>query len=688
MLARNAVFARAAAGRAALHAVAMAALAAAAAAPGCGPGPIPPGTDAAEPPAPAVKAMFVVPREDMVTPYFDTPFPNDLRRDPVTGRPDVRRWPEAVNVLALRTVLDAFAEYDGFALNAALYFTFDGAVDAALLPDPAGSDSAGSPVQLVDVDPASPELGRRFPLMLDFDPVALDHGYRPANTLSILPVPGFPLREATRYAAVVTTGVRDLDGRPVTRTADMEAVLGTTPSADPVLEAARALYAPALDVLASSAGITRDRIASVAVFTTMHATDITPGLRAAVHSVPAPTPDAMAVVGETDHNWVYEGTFESPDFQVGEPPYTPDEEGYIARDAASGAPLIEEIDTIRFAVSVPKDAPASGGACYPIVVYNHGTGGDYLTFTGSGSSFGAPWREAEALGSRGIAVVSFDQPLHGTRGSTGIDVAFSTYDPTNPRAARDNMLQAAADDFQLVRMLTAGAPRPLRIPASLNGAGTGDVCFDPTNIYYMGHSQGGSTGPPFVAFEPAVRAVVLSGAGGGIQSTLFLRKLPVNGGGTQPVSEFVATILSTTPESLDIFHPALNAVEMSIEPVEPMNYGRLFLHPPPGVPVKSVHMTEGMEDIDTPPPTIEYLATAIGLTLMEPVEHLPPGMALFGPPVDTSPVAGNVDGGRYTAVLAQYAGYGHFAIYDFAPARTRYAEFLRSFAEDGIGTVN
>ena len=199
----------------------------------CGTEPNPAGDASIAAPLAEVTAMFVLPRVGVPQNFFDTPFPSDLRRNMETGHPNLDGWPERVNVPVLNTVLGMLEETDGFALNTALYLRFDGPIDADRLPGPDGTDRVDSPVLLMDVDPDSPELGRLFPLLLDFRTEATNPAYRPTNTLAIIPVGGVMLREGGRYATVVTHGVRDLAGRPVRRTADMEAVLATAPPADP-----------------------------------------------------------------------------------------------------------------------------------------------------------------------------------------------------------------------------------------------------------------------------------------------------------------------------------------------------------------------------------------------------------------------------------------------------------------------
>ena len=79
--------------------------------------------------------------------------------------------------------------------------------------------------------------------------------------------------------------------------------------------------------------------------------------------------------------------------------------------------------------------------------------------------------------------------------------------PQPRRRARDNPKQGALDDFQLLRLVKA-------IDVAAAPTTGAPIKFDPARIYFKGHSQGGLTGPLFLAAEPEVKAAVLSGAGG------------------------------------------------------------------------------------------------------------------------------------------------------------------------------
>src|SRR5262245_41901073 len=130
-----------------------------------------------EDPAPGVMSRF-----DPSAGFFDAPFPI-AHRAGADGSVRVSDFPNPVANEQVVQLLSLIEEgTSGFSLNAAIYVPFDGAVDVARLPaDPRASIEPESTVMLVDIDPASPELGKRIPIETSFKAAA--ETYSPANLL-------------------------------------------------------------------------------------------------------------------------------------------------------------------------------------------------------------------------------------------------------------------------------------------------------------------------------------------------------------------------------------------------------------------------------------------------------------------------------------------------------------------------
>ena len=220
--------------------------------------------------------------------------------------------------------------------------------------------------------------------------------------------------------------------------------------------------------------------------------------------------------------------------------------------------------------------------------------------------------------------------------------------------------------------------------------GTGAaIKFDPQRIYFKGHSQGGLTGPLFLAYEPKVKAAILSGAGGGFTFSLLNKTEPVS------IPKLVTALLNEAP---DEYHPFINLVQTYFESADPSNYARLFFREPPaGQDAKSIYHSMGLIDHYTPVPTIKILALAMGVQpanpMLEPIAGLPLTPLGFADP----PLSDNIAGGAATGVLCEYlvptGGNGaprydgHFVVFDHPDAVRQSNAFLGLHATTGTATL-
>jgi len=599
-----------------------------------------------------VRGLFEVPRAG--TPpadgFYALPFPNDIRVAE-DGSIDLADYPRLNDLVGL--YLDTIvAEQRGFGLSSAGFVRFTGAIDPSSLPEEA-SMAADASVYLVDVDPDSPARGELTPIRTSFKE-SEGEAIGP-NSLAVLPYPGFPLAERTTYALVVTRRLLAADGEPIARDDDFDAMLADDEPSDPDLARARDLYQPLADWLDQAGGDERDDVVTAAVFTTGAPTELLGRVREVIaRDLPVPEAREVTLVVQADGYRWFDGRYDGPNFQRGEAPYLKaGDGGDIVIDPATGDPVVQHMEDLRFSMTIPNGARPTGG--WPVAVYAHGTGGDYHSFVDDGT---ATW-----LAAAGIACISIDQVLHGPRqDGTSPDIAF--FNLQNPLAARDNTLQGALDDFQLVRLvkgmdLTAGGIR---------------VVFDPDRIFFFGHSQGSLTGVPFVAHEPDIKAAIFSGAGGLLYLSLLNKTEPVD------ISALVRLFLRDTP--LDEFHPVLALLQMYMEPSDSVSYARRL--------TSNVFISEGIVDHFTPVPSIEALATAMRVDPVSPMRQDVTGLTLAGRHVLDAPVSGNWQGGA-TGVLLQYDEVadsdGHFVIFDREDARQQSTQFLATDAADGVATL-
>ena len=645
-----------------------------------------------------VESLFVAPAsldELAQETFFDHPWPSDARLDP-DGTPHFQGWPNPRFV----DIIDQYAEVvdtrvDGFSPVAAGYLRFTGSLDPATLPaDPQASLAAGASVQLLDLGAPTADAMRQSLQLLYRDEAGV---YWQPHTLAFSAAFGVPLRPARRYALVVTSRVHGKDGAPVRASATLRQVLGLD-AAGAGATRVRAAWGDALDAI-GRAGIAASDIAHLTVFKTADPTAelfaVRDDLRAHF-AAPTAHSDAWLAKEKTTEYAAYEGVYgPSPDYQQGTVPFATFGSG---GDFAfvGGAPAMQRSFDLRFALVVPDATacplPAAG---YPIVLYAHGTGGDYRSFVRDGT--------AKALAGQCLASMGIDQIFHGTRPGapqpgTGVNVTQEEellfFNFQNAPAARTNGRQAAIDEVQRARLFTESH---LEVPAAV--AGGAAIRFDGTKVLFFGHSQGGLNGPLFLAIDDGARGGVLSGSGSMIEISLLEKTQP-----SPSVANVVKRIfLALRPDEdaeLGPMSPPIALAQSLVDATDPIHYVRhLFTEPRAGMAPKSIYQTEGVEadgsgDHYTPPHSIEVQALATGLPLQAPAIHAIAEAVWAGPPQVTVPaggLSGNLAGGLASGVLAQWhandARDGHFVVFDIAAARAQAAGFCRALADDPHGKV-
>lgn len=616
------------------------------------------------------------------------PFPSDHRRTP-DGAPSWRGFPNPDGSDLVEAYLDlAETEVDGFSTAAPVWLLFDGPLGRTSLPtDPEAFLSPEAPLQLVDVTPGSPEYGLRRPLRWEL--WTTPGKFVAANTLAVAPAWGFPLREATTYALVVTDDVKDAAGRPLVTPPLLARLLGGDDACLPA-EARRTpsedlarIFAPLRTLLADE-GLAPWRVAAATVFTTQHVTRDLEAIRGQIAAAPAPAyqDDGWQPVGQDGalsslHGfqwtsteragfWVMEGRFDAPNYQEGTVPYAAAGGGFHLVDGVP-APVREE--SLRFVLTIPQGSPPDGGPCWPLVEYAHGTGGDAYGFT---------YQTAGRFAGRGLAGISIDQPLHGPRAEgRSFPVELMTFNVTNLASARTIMRQSAVDTFTLTRFVRAS----LHVPAAKSPTGQ-DVCFDPGRVAFFGHSQGGLSGSLAAAFEGDASPWVLSGSGGGISITIMERK-------DEYVDfEAVLTSLLDLPEgALSESHPVVGLAQTLIDVTDPLNYAPLWsARPPASRPgPQSLLMTSGLQDAATPYRTAIAEAVAGRVPLVTPAAVPIPEYDLLGLPPVSPPVSGDLEGA--TAGFLQWKAADHFVVFDLPEAIDATQRFLQTAAYDGAPII-
>ena len=577
--------------------------------------------------------------------FFDRPFPSDERL--VAGHPDLTGYPGQGRYLLVDSYVELASTLDGWGTNSPVYVRFQDTLPTGLLPTEAESRLLESPVMLLDVDRQSPHRGERIPIRFEYTEAGTE--WQPDHFLAVAPVFGFPLRPATQYALVfrsplVATGVWSAEDAP--------------------------LYRPMEETLLTL-GIDPASIALGVVFTTQDPVREMARISRAIHEEIGHVPfePELTTWAERDDHTVYTGNVTVPIWQHGERPYRTDGGGLLFDD--DGAPVIAAWERIHFALTVPNgEQPAAG---WPVVLYSHGTGGDYLTFCGRGS----PDEEGPVMAGEGVAMIGISQPLHDDRAPPGTNPEYDSFNYLNPVSGRTNFRQGALDQVYLARLLTERA-------AELEVDSGGTVRLDPARVAYFGHSQGGLVGAiaaPY--FSSDIVAAGFSGTGGGLSMTLVLRKDPID------ISGWLEALLQfSDDEVLTPFHPVAGLIQMLTEVTDPINYGPWWFAEEPAWPARPIPilLTEGSEDAATPSVTTEALATSARVPIVGNAFSAPVSQDLRGLGNQPLPVEQNAEDWNddpITAGLGQFDGYDHYAIYYSREAKRLYRDFLVTGLDGG-----
>ena len=615
--------------------------------------------------------------------FWALPMPSDLRRD-AAGKLDLTRWPgpwrpNSLVEMWLESSKERLA--DGWGVSSGVFFTLSADVDPASLPaDPAASLAAGSSVYLLDVDPDSPERGRRFPLTVEFR--AKGDLYAPARVLSAVPVFGFVRRPATTYAVVITEGVRDTAGQPIGRSAALHEALSGDGEARVVEH-----FAPLVDQLEAE-GVDLDTVVGATVFRTFDHNATLRKLAAWAEALPAPTLTASVAVRTRYESYqVVTTRFEVPVIQAGDRPYSNLGEGRLVL-GADGQPVVKETQPVDLVITLPTTgAPPAAG--FPLTIYAHGSGGNRwqaVERSPKPEIEDAPdpapgLGPAEWLARRGVATLALDFPLHGGRHNPPDTSGLVFYNLFgNIDATIDNFSVAVMELVLLTRLVESIRIDPSIAPGVLSAgaAADGKIKFDMARLTAMGQSMGTTLAVPWATVDPRVDGFVFSGAGGMLVEIAVTATEPAV---LKPVIEGF-TGLSQRGEELHLAHPLLHAFQNVWDWVDPVAKAPYISRMPhAGFAPRHVMMTAGFRDGYFHPRSEAAIAVALGATQggdeIEPI--LPAALALDGRTRAPLPLAGNL--AERTVGVVAYAApntQGHYVVFNQEGARYQYTCFVAS----------
>jgi hypothetical protein len=596
--------------------------------------------------------------------FFDRPWPSDARLTP-DGAPDLAGFPDpGVPILGgLKTIA---MQRKGFPVVPVGYFRFTSP------PAPRDPDAVvqGRAIVLVDVDPASPERGRTFPVVAhtpNADP------YVPESLLAVAARPGIVLAPNRKHAFVVTTDVGMADGRtPVPPPALVSPTATDAALLAPMWETLDAIGLPRNDVVAATVFTTGDVVADNAALGDRVLTRFAPDLR-----------DFTQAPGAPDGLCHVRATLELPQFQRGTPLFETD--GLFDLDA-DGVPRVQRTERVPVSIAVPRGTMPAGG--WPLVLYFHGSGGVSREFIDGGDppEPDSTW-PGPVLASRGFAVAGAALPVSPERVPGAGDTAYLNID--NVAATRDTFRQGILESRMLLSALLRAT-----IPASaLAGCATADARFDAAHVHAQGQSMGGMYANLVSATEPRIRLAVPTGAGGfWVYFILRTHKIPGAAG--------LVSLVLKTPETLTFLHPAMHVFETALEPVDPMvSMPRLAHRALDGHPARPVYEPVGKDDSYFPTEVYDAMALAYGhpragddvWPTMGDAQALVGLAAPVAYPVSLDVTAASGARARTTGVVVQFLGDGvhdpHGIYRRLDAVIQQYGCFHTTFRDTGVAVV-
>ncbi len=690
---------------------------------------------------------FTVPTEDINPMVFGSlPFPSDLYfhlGEPGDGDgtllnvgANIGMSADVVRNLNYTAVVERGLDVmDGFGTTTGCFFFFSGSIDVSSLPtSPNLTPSASDSVFLMNLSDAT-----LVPIQLK-----ANVDTRIPNTLAVVPVPGHPMKQMTRYACVLNGGAGGVTGGGMAIVASGDFTAARTGGS--LNSDANSIYGSAATFVSSNGGPAIADIAGMAVFTTQSTTESLRLVQSTVlPSLAMPTADFSntALVfndltnpgavddlfGPTTHesvSIVATGWYNSPRFQTNDTSFPsngpledfpnlgnlgavcsanscePNDERFVYTSAVDKTPVIQNASvTIPFTVVIPN-SPAPGGG-YPIVIDQHGLGGDRKTTADLGN----------VLAREGFASIGIDAVAHGLRfldprganrgsalstndkinnfGGSAVPDGFSdgTFNGLplssisvqlgffqafyNLVGVADNFRQTCADLMQLVRLIQSNS-----IDGQLG------VTIDESNIFYLGHSLGGIMGSCLAAFEPDVQAYALNATGGGLTAQLLLNS-SIGAGALGTLN----TIFTLDPANVqDQFAIFTNLAQGFIDPGDPAVEAEAWVKNPIvglGGPRNLMQISDDADEV-VPNQANEAVGVSAGLELFDPfLKNLlinPDQLTVAG---TTGTISGNGPSG-VTAFYLQQGNAAHAATVtpfvsrlSFVPGHAIVAEWPNAF---------
>ena len=637
--------------------------------------------------------------------FFRYPYPSALRTDE-TGHPRLYGMtiPGPASNISFIKLMKNYIETErpGFSAVSAAFFRTSASITTNDFPTPEESRQVNSCFQIVNVEKTSTHYGERVPLYVTFHEADTPSLWA-ANTLVLRPVPGAAMNPGDKHVALVQDCLKS-NSHKIAQSTKLAHIFKKTAPAEITKHTDE--YVDAIVDLGYD-------LSKITAFTGFDTVDVVSEMMEMAEQLKGKgyivkengvAKGTYELKSEAGWGYFFSGEFKTVNFMEGEAPYNTLGTGQILLDEHGKLISKPKLETVRFGISVPnpeRDPMPQKG--YPIIVYGHGTGGDYKTHCGNMSGTTSAYvDEGNWLLFAGVptAMIGFDAVLHGTRGNIANDADLYIGFFRNPIAIRESWRQTVIDMLVLYDLIERGE---LVLP---NPTGSGDpIKFDPSYGLYMGHSQGAQEGGLLLGLTDQIKSAFLSAGGGGITQSFMDLVISINYNGFKlgplTVADLVGTFFLGVNEgdlSIDAFITN-HFVQPLLDPIEPLNFTRRFIkEPPKGWSSKNIAQTIGVGDQSTPNAAQLSMVASIGLPTVgqKYLDHDALALNGLATPV-SSPVTNNVtsaDGSQTVtggAMQFNYTGSSnpHFVIYRMSAARNAYTDFFKSIIDNnGVPTIS
>ena len=630
--------------------------------------------------------------------FYNNGFPTDLRlRD--DGSIDIDDFPRRFHILTNHYVnsINQQINIGGYHTISPIYIPFTGAIAVDQLPEwDLEFAEEDSPVQVVDVDPDSPEYGRRFPL--DVTMTTKMDSYRPVNLLQILPTLGVNLRPNTTYAAFVTNQVPVPEENTLEQNAQLATLLQPELGAAPVSQKALQVYAPLRNYL-SDKNIDNSAIVGATVWTTGDPTMRLKQGAQYVADMATATPTDVSLLEEFDDYCVIQGFVETPGFQNGPLPYVL--AGGDVQWDANGNPVQSYSRSAEFVVTIPKhqEMPAEG---FPMLFYHHGAGGvaeqvyERGKYLYTGIDIILPYSVLDRGNGPSQVAAERGWASSGFAGHMGLDhlgiegggYGFFGYNVFNPVALYNNYYQMVFERTYFRRVLNSLQVDASLCPNANPGEGVTHFKINPDMQVLIGQSLGNWTSSLQLSADPdGFEGVVFTGIAG------TWIKLFTNSGLFR--TALSAGVINLLPgQKLDDAHPFLMLMEWLMGGADPVAHmDGILRYPQKEAP--HVLAISGVDDQGSGEHVQRTHMLAVGVDLLGDDlgdtynTTIMPHLQLGGAEQLAYPAVNNVDvpgQGQRTAVVVRYENTvrpdhnGHHVTFDLDAPKHQYGCFMEQLA--------